>query len=445
MASPCRTRLPNYVFDRYAAGVALRPEDVFTPASPVQEDMFAARRHADLESRVQLALTQRGRQVVLYGDTGVGKTSLVYHLAHVLNVPMVRLECGPSFDDLLKDALSEVADHQETGWIDRTAMTGRAKGSVGVLSGETAGTTERTTHNAPTERTLQAAVIDALEAAGIRLLFLDNFENTFGAAHANETTRRVTQLLKSLADRADDGQAHLRLVVAGIPSASEALIDLEEAAARRTAQIEVTRMPMNELDQILARGEEKLKMDFAGTCRHMILMYSDGFPYYTHLLALHCARRAFADGRHTVDLADFDGALDEILVDCDLQLRQQFSRAIETSGTVRTRRSIMEAMASLNDQEVSFAAIRAAFLRAHPEYRDASRLNFLSTAITPLRDEYRIVADLGKRKSTKNLYRFRNPLMRGYVRLRMRRDNAGQGRIWDPLDGAPPEVTVTSA
>jgi hypothetical protein len=146
-----------------------------------------------------------------------------------------------------------------------------------------------------------------------------------------------------------------------------------------------------------------------------------------------------------VDLTDFDAALGEILADCDLQLRQQYARAAETSGTVRIRRSILEALATLNDQEVPFAAIRAAFLAAHPEYKDASRLNFLSTAITPLRDEYEVLADRGMRKSKRNLYRFRNPLMRGYVRLRMRRDGVGQAHIWDPQAGAPVEPGITTA
>ena len=83
------------------------------------------------------------------------------------------------------------------------------------------------------------------------------------------------------------------------------------------------------------------------------------------------------------------------------------------------RKSIMEAVATMNDLEVPFKAIRESFLRLHPEYGSIDRLNFLSTAITPLKNDYGILEDSGKPKSPNNKYRFINPLMRGYVRLRM--------------------------
>jgi hypothetical protein len=82
----------------------------------------------------------------------------------------------------------------------------------------------------------------------------------------------------------------------------------------------------------------------------------------------------------------------------------------------------MEAVATLNDLEVPFKAIRQSFLQLHPEYGTLERLNFISTAIKPLKEDYEILADRDMPKSKNNLYRFRNPLMRAYVRLRMRRE-----------------------
>jgi hypothetical protein len=57
------------------------------------------------------------------------------------------------------------------------------------------------------------------------------------------------------------------------------------------------------------------------------------------------------------------------------------------------RKSVMEAVATLNDLEVPFKAIRESFLKLHPEYGAIDKLNFLSTAITPLKDTYRILTD----------------------------------------------------
>ena len=274
-------------------------------------------------------------------------------------------------------------------------------------------------------------VADALEAAGTQVLFIDNYENLATQDHASETKRAIVQLLKSLSDRSSDNPDALKIVIAGIPEASEGLVHADEATARRLAQIEVSRMPEDELDQILAHGERKLGISFEGLCKDRILQYSDGFPYYTHLFALHCSRHAIDDGRDFVELSDFDQALDAILLDCDLQLRTTYNNAVETTGEVRMRRSIMEAMASLNDLEVPFRDIRSAFLELHPEYGSPQNLNFLSTALPDLKDQYGILADKGLSKSKNNLYRFQNPLMRGYVRLRMLRESKDQPHLSD--------------
>jgi energy-coupling factor transporter ATP-binding protein EcfA2 len=411
-----------------------RPEEVFTPATPVQEDMFAARRHEALEDRVDSALAQRGRQVVLYGDTGVGKTSLVLHLARTRKLKMLRVECGPSFDEMMSEAISKVEPVRVTGR--KEGGVRRVGGGLGLPGGMVKASSEVTQQNEtefqPLSRTITADMIDTLEKYGIDVLFLDNFENVTGSTHAKQTSRSTSHLLKSLSDRAEDGKNHLKVVVAGIPAASEALIALDDATARRTAQIEVSRMPRDELEQILSRGEQKLGTSFGGLARTLILDYSDGFPYYTHLLALHCCKRMATTGSVEAGLADFDEALDEVIADCDLRLRNGYTRAVETSGVVKVRKSILEAIASYNETEVTFKAIRVAFLQIHPEYKSLERLSFLSTAITPLKDEYQILADLDMPKSRRNLYRFKNPLMRGYIRLRMRKDKVGAPGFWEP-------------
>jgi hypothetical protein len=115
-------------------------------------------------------------------------------------------------------------------------------------------------------------------------------------------------------------------------------------------------------------------------------------------------------------------SLDEILADCDLALKKAYTSAVETTGEVRVRKSILESIAMITHTDVSFKEIRESFLKLHPEYGGPAKLNFLSTAIKPLKETYGILEDSGRPKSKKNLYRFKNPLMRGYVLLRRERE-----------------------
>ena len=403
------------------------PEDVFTPARPVGDDMFATREYEHLQDRVEAALREQGRQVVLFGLTGVGKTSLVGYLCRNRRIPYVRVECGPTFEAMMREALAKVVGNEEIESIEsHSTEVGIGATLYGLLRGDLKAKSGTDTKFERYPISLATAVAEAFRLKKKKVLFLDNYENLLGKHHEQETSRALVELMKSFADRAaETGTDTPKVVVAGIPAVSEALIMLDSATSRRIAQVEVPRMADAELDQILTRGEEKLGIKFEGLLRDRIIQSSDGFPYYAHMFALHCSRRAIHAGRTNVMIDDFDASLASILADCDLELRTAYEAAVETTGKVQMRKSVMEAIATLNDLEVPFKAIRESFLKLHPEYGSIDKLNFLSTSITPLKDTYRILTDSGKPKSPNNKYRFFNPLMRGYVRLRMLNEAQG--------------------
>lgn len=390
--------------------------------------MFATRKYEHLQDRVEAALKEHGRQVVLFGLTGVGKTSLIGHLCRARTLEYVRVECGLPFDDMMREALAKVVGQKEIERIEKESVEAGVGATLyGLLRGDLKASSGTEVKYEAFPVSLVGAAAEAFRLMGVKVLFLDNFENLQGKPHGDTTSRAIAELMKSFADRAAEfGGDAPQVVVAGIPDASAALIGLDEATARRTAQVEVPRMPDNELDQILTRGEAKLGITFEGLLRDRIIQSSDGFPYYAHMFALHCSRRALHAGRADVKLDDFDASLASILADCDLELRMAYEAAVETTGEVQMRKSVMEAVATLNDLEVPFKAIRESFLKLHPEYQTIDKLNFLSTAITPLKDTYKILTDSNKPKSPNNRYRFVNPLMRGYVRLRMLNEAQGE-------------------
>jgi Novel STAND NTPase 1 len=389
--------------------------------------MFATREYEHLQDRVEGHLREQGRQVVLFGLTGVGKTSLVGYLCRNRKISHVRVECGPPFEDMMREALGKVVKETEIERIETDSVeAGLGATLYGLLRGELKAKSGTRVKYKSFPVSVATAAAEAFRLKKVKVLFLDNFENLQGKDHEAETSRAIAELMKSFADRAaETGGDTPKVVVAGIPEASEFLVQLDAATARRAAQVEVPRMAEGELDQILTRGEAKLGIAFEGLLRDRIVQNSDGFPYYTHMFALHCSRRAINAGRSDVKIDDFDESLASIMADCDLELRTAYEAAVETSGKVQMRKSVMEAVATMNDLEVPFKAIRESFLKLHPEYGSIDKLNFLSTAITPLKDEYGILTDSGKPKSPNNKYRFVNPLMRGYVRLRMTSERQG--------------------
>jgi len=393
------------------------PGLVFTPAKAVQPGMFASRSYGDLQEKFEERLAEPGRQIVLYGDTGVGKTSLVRHTCSERKIPMVYVECGGPFDVMIREALAKAGLTEETyEGIDKKVGYAGVRGTLGFLFAGGRHDVEDTYTSKSYPVSLQTAVREALSVCGIRVLFLDNLENLRAQPHKPETATAIVQLMKSCSDREGQG---VKVVVAGIPEESEALLAMDDATGRRTSQIEVPRMPDEELDEILRKGEALLDIEFDADCRASIIRYSDGFPYYTHLHALHASRRALKDGDRRVGINHFSAALTTILEDADLTLKRAYNNAAETTGKVKVRKSIMQAAARLEKQEVTFREIKAEFQKIHPQYKTLNEINFINPGLSALVNEKAVLQSRGLPKSADRTYRFANPLMRAYVRLRV--------------------------
>jgi hypothetical protein len=379
--------------------------------------MFASRHYGRLQERFEEDLAEPGRQIVIYGDTGVGKTSLVRHICDEKRLRMVYVECGQPFEDMLKEALAKAGITEERfEAIDEKSAFAGVRGTLAFLYAGGRHNLVETTTSTSYPVSIPTAVREALTLEGFDVLFLDNFENLRPRDYGESVATEIVQLMKSFSDREGGG---VKVVVAGIPSEAESLVALDEATARRTSEIEVPRMPDEELDEILRKGEAKLKVEFDPDCRASIIRYSDGFPYYTHLHALHASRRALRDGEERIGLNHFMSALDAILENAALSLRRSYANAVETGrGTVRTRKSIMEAVARTERQEMTFGQIKASFWKIHPKYDNLKQLDFISPHLNELVDKYGILQSRGVPRSADRKYRFSNPLMRAYVRLK---------------------------
>src|SRR5271165_1486832 len=92
---------------------AIEAGSVFTPSAPINDKtLFAGR--IDQVRQVMDAVNQRGQHAVIYGERGVGKTSLANVLADFLSggswVVVRRINCdaGDSYDSVWKKVFAEI-------------------------------------------------------------------------------------------------------------------------------------------------------------------------------------------------------------------------------------------------------------------------------------------------------------------------------------------------
>jgi Cdc6-like AAA superfamily ATPase len=251
-----------------------RVAQAFTPSAPVSRLDMLAGRFAQIQD-VANAVSQRGQHVALYGERGVGKTSLANVLAELFDAPDL-----PHFQAVLVNCGTD--DDYAKVWTNVFAELG-----VELDAG-------------PSPETVRRALAELDPPALIVIDELDRFEDDAGLTAMADT-------VKTLSDHA----VMSTVVFVGVAQSIGGLMGEHESIVRALAQVEMPRMSERELREILARGCAQAELSIDDDAAHRIAALSDGLPHYTHLLGRHAGQRAVHNDRDRVLLADVNAIIPE--------------------------------------------------------------------------------------------------------------------------------------
>lgn len=211
----------------------------------------------------------RGQHVGLYGERGVGKTSLATVLAEYFGDTGVE----PGLSAVVVNCSTE--DSFSTVW--RNIFIELGIDDSGPISPELV------------RRRLQEFDRPALVVVDE----LDRLEN-------DDALTALADTVKTLSDHAVSST----LVLVGVARSIGELVGEHASIVRALVQIEMPRMTRDELAEILITGCERAGLQPKGEAIDEITALSEGLPHYTHLLGLHAGQSAVQNDRTDVTLND---------------------------------------------------------------------------------------------------------------------------------------------
>ncbi|MFG2349955.1 nSTAND1 domain-containing NTPase [Streptomyces phaeochromogenes] len=285
----------------------------FSPSAPIASKALFAGRHEQMSELINIAY-QSGQHAVIYGERGVGKTSLARVMKEVFDTPnswtsYYTCSSGDTFASIWRGVLSDFPMTEErvhAGFASGTSI--KVKSLADLLN-----------DSDPTPNEVRRALELLGEADGTAVIFIDEFDRPVDSA----TRAQFADMIKILSDQV----APITLVLVGVADDIDELISEHASIQRALVQIQMPRMTRDELIEIISQGMRSANLSFHRKFAERVVRISQGLPHYTHLLAQHAGVNAVMNEREKVLEGDFETAVKSALSSVSQTVREKYHRA----------------------------------------------------------------------------------------------------------------------
>jgi Cdc6-like AAA superfamily ATPase len=373
---------------------------VFTPTTPIDERALFAGRRYQLQKVID-AVMQKGQHAIIFGERGVGKTSLSNVLSSFLSSPesivlSPRVNCDgqDSFDSIWRKVFDSIT---RTQLAKATGFASEKKPNTRTVSEELVG---------PATPDSIRRFLTGLSQGTLPILIIDEFDRLPRPVKA-----AFADTIKNLSDHA----VAVTVVLVGVADSVDDLIREHQSVERALVQIRMPRMSVQEIEEIVNNGLRSLGMTIVENAMNRITILSQGLPHYTHLLARDSARGALASGNLEITLQVVDDAIKKALEDAQQSIRSAWHKATMSPRKNNLFADVLLACALAETDELGFFA--AQDVREPMQKVTGRKYEIPSFAqhLNEFCDSKRgpILTKTGAKRSFR--FRFVNPLMQPFV------------------------------
>lgn len=314
----------------------------FTPAAPVTDLQLFAGRTTQM-ARLLDSVEAVGEHVVLFGERGVGKTSLA---AVSGTAASARGHLVVRINAVADDDAAEVWRRVGEGVQRHVRLAAHIEELPPWPDDLVGGALPLLTTPNPSSTDVLTAV-ELLQVHGAFVMIIDEFDRLGdGSARAE-----IVDTIKALSDQA----LRATVVLVGVADDVDALIDEHESISRAVNQIEMPRMSREELREVIGRGLGRAEMGASPEVESFIIGVSQGLPHYTHLITLHAGMAAVARESDVVEVEDVVSALPTVSARAEQHVRNLWHEATHSTRRNHFREVLLAVCLTQTDARGFFA------------------------------------------------------------------------------------------
>lgn len=386
---------------------------VFFPSKAISSPEHLFGRAKQL-TQIARAFSSDGKQVFIYGERGVGKTSLAKTAASIHqsadNEPaIVACESSSTFKQVVRDIA--VACLPAESEVRKTTEKSGFNLGVKGLSLEMARQIE--IGQIPQVSSVNSAIVILKYIAQLHsdhpVVIVDEFDRI----ECSEEKRYFAEFIKQISDQ----DLPIKFIFCGIAQDMDSLIGQHFSAGRYMAPVELGPLPADALWEIFRRAEEKFGVHIDDEIKIRASRIADGYPYFMHLIGDCLLWNMFENGNDTASPEAFEQAVRQAVEDAEPMLRECYDAATKKYAN-EDYHEILWAVSAVRVFPKKWREIYERYyleiIKPHDREGRLSQDDFYSRLLKLTKENHGAILQTNEN----GWYQFRENVVRSYVRLR---------------------------
>lgn len=398
-------------------------KEIFTPSRPAS---YTYIERPNVNRRLDRAFNTPGKQIILYGHSGAGKTTILTNKLRNEDIKHITTRCvnGMTLNDIVIDGFNQLeiffrssGEEAENAKLGGT-LSASYFGIKASLSGE---------HGAETKFIAKRAVELPITPQN-----LAKFMGASGNCWVIEDFHKIdenekvlmAQIMKVFMDSSIDYE-NLKIIAIGAVNSAREVVQYDPEMKNRISEIEVPLMNAPELRNIIEIGEKLLNVKIPDSIIKKMVAYSSGLAAVTHQLAyLLCEANKINKTYSSIKAFEinpntFDIALDEYIAENSDTLKSVFevSTRIYNQRKSENPTDIIKAILLTNKENVSINDIIENIKISNKTYKGNNLRKYVHELTTPSRSE------ILRYNEDSMTYYFSNPFIKAYFQCLLRSDS----------------------